>query len=139
MLGETSCDIRSRCQNSRRSSGELATVTTYSPGRIRFYSVAKSSESLRGCDSAACLRTRWFSIRSRKERATAKFRELLRLLLIPTSMTMPPTSLFTAEGHDSLEQRCSSPFFPFPRIHFKAISVKKFVAESIEFIMHDKM
>ncbi|KAK1135124.1 hypothetical protein K0M31_007895 [Melipona bicolor] len=42
-LGETSCDIRSRCQNSRRSSGELATVTTYSPGRIRFYSVAKSS------------------------------------------------------------------------------------------------
>lgn len=42
-LGGASCDIRSRCQNSRRSSGELATVTTYSPGRIRFYSVAKSS------------------------------------------------------------------------------------------------
>lgn len=133
-LGETSCDIRSRCQNSRRSSGELATVTTYSPGRIRFYSVAKSSNLCGAATLPRVCEPAGSRYAAEKERATAKFRELLRLLLIPTSMTMPPTSLFTAEGHDSLEQRCSSSSF-FPRVLCSRNLLS--VTESIQFIMHD--
>lgn len=102
----------------QQSSGEQATATTYSRGRIRFYSVAKSS-NLYGPESAPRACDPWLSIRSRKERATAKFRELLRLLLIRRRWRCSQPSFFTAEGHlddETTRRRKSLPFALFRRI-----------------------
>lgn len=102
----------------QQSPGEQATATTYSRGRIRFYSVAKSS-NLYGPESAPRACDPWLSIRSRKERATAKFRELLRLLLIRRRWRCSQPSFFTAEGHlddETTRRRKSLPFALFPRI-----------------------
>lgn len=102
----------------QQSQGEQATATTYSRGRIRFYSVAKSS-NLYGPESAPRACDPWLSIRSRKERATAKFRELLRLLLIRRRWRCSQPSFFTAEGHldeETTRRRKSLPFALFRRI-----------------------